>query len=204
MNSEKLSPQEIFWSQKIGQAYMEHNKFEPIERKKHRSEFYQLFENYDKNSKILEVGCNLGTNIKILENMNFNNLYGIDIFEGAINTAKTNVPNANFKVGTALNLPYKDNEFDIVFTSGVLIHQDPDTILPKVLSEIYRVSNKTIIGLEDYRVMFKSRMYRGEEKRYWSGPYHKAFQHYHKDLKPITKSQVEHHGLPRIQYVFEK
>ena len=55
MNSEKLSPQEIFWSQKIGQAYMEHNKFEPIERKKHRSEFYQLFENYDKNSKILYV-----------------------------------------------------------------------------------------------------------------------------------------------------
>ena len=60
------------------------------------------------------------------------------------------------------------------------------------------------MGLEDYSPMFQTRPYRGEEERYWSGPYHMAIQHYHKDLKMLTKEKVDHHGFSRIQYVFKK
>ena len=54
--------QEKFWSEEIGQAYMEHNKFEPELRKEKRKEFYDLFNTLDKEAKILECGCNNGTN----------------------------------------------------------------------------------------------------------------------------------------------
>ena len=46
--------QEKFWSEEIGQAYMEHNKFEPELRKEKRKEFYDLFNTLDKEAKILE------------------------------------------------------------------------------------------------------------------------------------------------------
>ena len=103
-----------------------------------------------------------------------------------------------------LNLPYKDNEFDVVFTSGVLIHQNPKNSLIKALSEIYRVSNNFIIGLEDFAPMFQTRTYRGEEERYWQGPYHDFIQNQFPSLKPQTISHVTHNNWPRVQYVFQK
>ena len=118
--TDNLTPQEIFWSKKIGQAYMEHNKFEPEERIIQRSTFFDLFNFLNKDTKILECGCNLGTNLAILKERGFNNLHGIEIFEGAANEARKNIPTSQITTGTMLNLPYKDNEFDVVFTKDIV------------------------------------------------------------------------------------
>ena len=205
--SNYTTPQETFWAETIGQAYMDHNKFEPSIRRSVRKEFYDLFEDLDKNSKVLEIGCNLGTNLAILHNMGFNNLNGVEIFKGAAEEAKKNVPSANITLGTALNLPYKNEEFDIVFTSGVLIHQHPSKGgLQQFIGEMVRVSNKFIIGLEDYHSTFlPTSVYRGEKERHWRGPYADAIKISFPDLKLTHKSRMDHwNNFPREQYIFEK
>ena len=196
--------QEKFWSEEIGQAYMEHNKFEPELRKEKRKEFYDLFNTLDKEVKILECGCNNGTNLAILSSMGFNNLYGLEIFEGAANEARKNNPKAQITVGTLLDLPYNDNEFDAVFTSGVLIHQNPQNSLIKAVSEIYRVSNQFIFGLEDYAGSFQCRSYRGKPDAYWFGPYCDFIQKQYPNLDCLHTSHCKYSDFPIAQYVFQK
>ena len=41
-----------------------------------------------KNLKILELGCNVGINLEILKKMGFNNLYGLEINNKAIEIAR--------------------------------------------------------------------------------------------------------------------
>tara|TARA_R110000851_G_scaffold95215_1_gene206950 strand:+ start:423 stop:1040 length:618 start_codon:yes stop_codon:yes gene_type:complete len=200
----RTTPQEIFWSEKIGQSYLENNKFEPEERLQTRSQFFDLFKNIDPNSKILECGCNNGTNLAILNKMGFNNLHGLEIYKGAVEEAKTNTPYATITEGTMLNLPYKDNEFDVVFTCGVLIHQNPENSLPTTLNEIYRVSKNNILGYEHYSKEFESRgNYRGEIDRYWSGPFDKFIQNLYPNIVLKNSFTIDHKGK-FINYFFQK
>ena len=139
--------------------------------------------------------------------MGFKTLHGVEIFDGAVKEAKKNVPTADIVLGTALDLPYKEDEFDIVFTCGVLIHQHPSKGgLQQFINEMVRVSNKFIIGLEDYHNTFlPTSIYRGEKERHWKGPYADAIKVAHPNLQLTHRSRVDHqHNYPREQYVFQK
>lgn len=198
------TPQEIFWSEKIGQSYLEKNLFEPTERALTRTHFFELFRSFDLNAKILECGCNNGTNLAILKEMGFNNLHGIEIFKGAVEEAKINIPSATITEGTMLNLPYNDKEFDIVFTCGVLIHQHPQNSLPIALNEIYRVTKSNILGYENYTPTHTSRgNYRGETDRYWWGPFHEIIQNQFPSIV-LTSNFITNHKASWINYSFQK
>jgi len=103
----------------------------------------------DRDIKILEVGTNRGLQIEKLKPMGFKNFYGIEITKRAINICKNRIGNINLVEASALEIPFKDNSFDLVFTSGVLIHIPPDCI-DLVIKEIYRISKRFIWGFEYY------------------------------------------------------
>lgn len=65
--------------------------------------------------------------------------------------AKKFTDGINIIRGTADDIPFRDGYFDLVFTSGVLIHINPQSI-GKVLREIYRCSNSLYLG---YGVLFR-------------------------------------------------
>lgn len=89
---------------------------------------------------ILDVGCGDGVLIYLLNQKlsQFNvKLYGVDNAAPALEIARQQIPNAEFKEGSAYSLDYPDNYFDIVVSSDVIEHvQKPD----EMLTEIYRVS----------------------------------------------------------------
>jgi ubiquinone/menaquinone biosynthesis C-methylase UbiE len=62
--------------------------------------------------------------------------------------------------GNAFELPFNDNCFDLIFTSGVLIHIAL-TDLPRALSEIHRVINRYILAIEYFAEEETSIYYRG-------------------------------------------
>jgi len=195
-----MNIQEKWWASAGGDAYSKRNINHPT-RYTERELFFNLFESLkEKNLSILEVGCNCGINLGILKDLGFTNLSGIDLNKTALEESRSRLPEATFIEGSALELPYKDQEFDLVFTSGVLIHMEPPDNLHQVLNEIYRCSSKYILGLEARADTFGTRKYKTRRDLYWRGPYEKEW----KELFPNLILEEENKIGFRICYKFSK
>jgi pseudaminic acid biosynthesis-associated methylase len=188
--------QESFWSGEFGDQYTNrninidqstYNKF-GITRTAMNQDFLDCL---DINT-VLEVGCNRGEQLNCLYQSNKErDYYGIDINEYALHEARENNLNLNVIKGSALNIPFKDNYFDLVFTSGVLIHIHPDN-LKHVMSEIYRCSKKYIWSFEYFSVDCKEINYRNNEGFLWKNNFSRLYQEYFPDLKLIKEEFYEY------------
>ncbi len=96
---------------------------------------------------VLEVGCNLGQQLRHLDLGSGVRLCGVDVQTEVLRVAQSVVPAATFVRADARSLPFADGAFDLVFTSGVLIHIPPAD-LGRAMDEIHRVSARWIWGLE--------------------------------------------------------
>ena len=136
-----------------------------------RTEINSMFlGDMDRDMRILEVGCNVGNQLLVLQKSGFNNLYGIELQSYAVEVSKQRTEGINIIQGSALDIPFKDGFFDMVFTSGVLIHF-MESDLPLVMSEIYRCSNKYIWGFEYYSKDFIEIIWRGKPNMMWKADY---------------------------------
>lgn len=99
----------------------------------------QVLRNFlkEENGNILVVGCGSWQEMSIINSKA--KATGIDISKVAIEKAKKQFPQFNFKVADATNLPFKDKEFDCVICSEVIEHIKNRS---KALSEINRVLKK--------------------------------------------------------------
>jgi len=95
--------------------------------------------------KICEAGCNIGNNLTSFPT-DFK-VNGFDMSKYALKEAKKRHAGFNFKEGNLNEIPFQNNEFDLVFTRGVLIHI-PSHDLDKILEELLRISNKWVFNLE--------------------------------------------------------
>lgn len=141
-------------------------------------------------NNILQVGCNRGFQLQILQKIGFKNLYGIDVNRKSVDLSKE-IKGIDIIEGNAFDLPFKNDFFNLVFTDGLLIHINPDEIR-FVLSEIYRVSKKYIMGFEYYNVEYKNIKYRGLENILWKGDFCKLYLKYFPDLKKIKETFFEY------------
>ena len=135
--------QAAFWRSKFGDEYTDRNIYSTEEL----DEFYKKTYNvtatdmYQESlrglsiSSCLEVGSNVGNQLKLLQKLGYQNLYGVEINAYAVQKAKELTKNINIIEGSAFDIPFKDGYFDLVFTAGVLIHIHPDD-LRRVMKEI--------------------------------------------------------------------
>lgn len=95
-----------------------------------------------KGKKVLEVGVGLGADHQMFAQKGAD-LYGVDLTERAINRTSQRLKlfdlKSTLQVADAENLPFNDEEFDLVYSWGV-VHHSPDT--EKAVGEIYRVLKK--------------------------------------------------------------
>jgi len=99
---------------------------------------FAQFQNF-KDKKVLEIGVGLGADHqKIAESGAI--LYGCDLTERAVENTQKRFDllglKTNLQVADAEQLPYSDNQFDAVYSWGV-IHHSPNT--PKAVDEIHRI-----------------------------------------------------------------
>ncbi|MCB0335265.1 MAG: glycosyltransferase, partial [Bdellovibrionales bacterium] len=76
------------------------------------------------NSSVLEIGCSSGYYVEILEYLLNQRLSytGADYSEAMISMAQSYYPQYNFVVADGAALPFTDAEFDVVISSGVILH----------------------------------------------------------------------------------
>ena len=155
----------------------------------------------DRDMKILEVGSNVGNQLLCLQGMGFNNLYGIELQGYAVELSKSRTERINIIEGSAFDIPFKDSYFDLVFTSGVLIHINPDD-LNIVMREIYRCTSEYIWGFEYYANEYSEIPYRGRGNLLWKAPFAKLYLDEFRDLELVKEKCIKYLDTNNIDSMF--
>ena len=162
------------WTGKFGEEYTDRNTLNLVELDElsHNKTGFSRTEQINEFlsdlglNNILEVGSNVGNQLLLLQKNGFKNLNGIEINWYAVEKAKERTKEINIIQGSAFDIPFKDAYFDLIFTSGVLIHISPQDI-NRVLDEIYRCSKKYIWGSEYFATEYTQVDYRGHDELLW-------------------------------------
>ncbi len=189
-----LSKQEQFWTGDFGKDYTERNSHSLDDW----NQFYiknwgvtklemnrRSLGDLNSQAKILEVGCNTGMQLRALQSMGYENLYGVEIQKYAVERAKDFTKYVNIIQGSGFDLPFKNGFFDVVCTNGVLIHISPND-LPRIMDEMYRCSSTFIWGFEYFSEETKEINYRGNKGYLWKANFAQLFLERFSDLKLVN------------------
>lgn len=155
--------QEEFWAGEFGAGYMQRNTGEQIIVSR-TVNFARMLRAATGVRSILELGCNIGMNLEALHRLSSAfQLSAVEINADAAKVASDrNV--ANVQVETIVERIVAAEEFDLTFTSGVLIHIAPD-MLSRAYDNLYRLSRRYILVNEYYNPTPTMVNYRGEDDR---------------------------------------
>lgn len=197
------------WENEFGKEYTKRNLIMPEEVNKLYMKRYGItrtlmnnvfLDFLNRDIKILEVGTNIGLQLHMLSQMGFKNLYGIEINSYAIEIShriNNGLPIYIIKA-SAFDMPSKDNFFDLVFTSGVLIHISPKDIRIAI-NEIYRCSKKYIWCFEYFsKKGYEEINYRGKSNMLWKTDFKKLFLDTFPDLKLNKEKFFSHRKEPHL------
>jgi len=88
-------------------------------------------------TRVLDLCCGSGQATQYLVPYS-QNVTGLDASPLSLQRAKQNVPQAEYVEAFAEDMPFADNQFDIVHTSAALHEMQPEQ-LRKIINEVYRV-----------------------------------------------------------------
>jgi spore coat polysaccharide biosynthesis protein SpsF len=155
--------QEEFWAGEFGDDYIARNKSDAL-LAANLALFSEIMKATGPVSSVLELGCNVGMNLKAFDLLGPTMLKaGFDINESAISQLKSEKPNFDVKTGSIIE-DLATEAVDLTFTKGVLIHINPD-YLEAVYANLYEKSNKYICVIEYYNPSPVSITYRGHDDR---------------------------------------
>lgn len=165
--------QEKFWAEEYSNKYIKKNS--KFNNQLGLEAWNKMLKNTRTIKSILECGCNIGRNIKFLNNIFLNvDISVIEISKRALEIAKR-----NNKIDQCFNGPIIkakfSKKFDLVFTMGVLIHIHPKDLI-KNMNKIYEFSNKYILIGEYFNRTPVSIKYQGKNERLFKNDFGKIFQ----------------------------
>lgn len=176
------SDQVDFWRSDFGDAYLSRNA-PSIEMIRSRTNMWsRILAPIAQRPpvSILEVGANVGNNLRALRNLTAATLHALEPFD----TARAQllhdgiVPAERIVQGAAESIAAPDGAYDLVFTSGVLIHIAPAN-LPAACREIYRTARRYVVCVEYFSQKPEEIAYHGNQgylfKRDFGGFYLDAF-----------------------------
>jgi pseudaminic acid biosynthesis-associated methylase len=155
----------------------------------------------DKDMKILEVGTNTGGQLVCLQQAGFKNLYGIELQSYAVELSKSKTKGINIIQGSAFAIPFHDSFYDLVFTSGLLIHIAPEDIYD-VLDEIHRCAKQYIWCFEYYSDVYTSIPYRGHDDLLWGANFSKLFLDRFHNLKLVREEHFRYLNNKNVDTMF--
>lgn len=169
---------EQLWAGDFGDAYVERNS----QAQKGREGFWSERIEQLQPESVLEVGCNLGGNLRPLRDLlPAARLAGIDVNESALAACREAVSGAELEVASAYDIPFEDGTFDLVFTTGVLIHLPPGKV-EEAMAEIVRCSGRYVLCGE-YRADSEEEVhYRGHEGALFRRDYGGMYERLHPEL----------------------
>jgi len=153
------------WSGEFGDRYTERNAASTDAVRGRTRVWAEVFRHIvgDMPASALEVGPNVGLNLRGIQALAPMDLWGIEPNPAARErlVADGVLPADRVIEGFGHEIPMADRSVELAFTSGVLIHVDP-SLLERTMREIHRVSSKYVFCSEYFSPKVETISYRGE------------------------------------------
>ena len=154
------------WRGDFGDTYVDRNPVTDEAIQQRERAFSQILGHIEEQppAAILEAGANVGINLRALKNVTDAELSAIEPNPTArkVLTGDGVIPTENIHDADLSKLPFEDGTFDLVFTSGVLIHV-PEAALETAYREMHRVSRGFVLSIEYFSPTPVSIPYRGRD-----------------------------------------
>ncbi len=139
-------------------------------------------------ANILEVGCNVGINLRALSQLTEAELHGVEPNDKArrIAVETGSVSPDRLRDDSIESLGFGDGACDMVFTSGVLIHIPPEK-LEAAYREMYRVAERWILSIEYFSRQPETITYRGLPNMLFKRDYGRLWLDLYPDLEPVAQ-----------------
>jgi len=152
-----------YWAGPEGDAYHKRNWVDW----RVRTGFWRDMINYTGVRSVLEIGCNAGWNMSAIKECGENvNCVGTEINYGAY----LHAIGAGLKAHHTHDFAQVPGAFEMVFTSGVLIHIEPENII-NMMQGIRDKALRWVLAIEYEAAAETEIEYRGERGRLWKRPY---------------------------------
>jgi pseudaminic acid biosynthesis-associated methylase len=162
------TPQAEFWRGEFGDAYTDRNAASAAQMQARIALWSEILSHTISAppASILEVGANLGVNLRALGLLSPARRFAVEPNDKAreILVRDKVVAHADLRGGLATRIDFPDAVADFAFTSGVLIHIHPDQLLPS-LTEIHRCAGRWIGCIEYFSDKPEMIPYRGHDDR---------------------------------------
>lgn len=154
------------WRGAFGDAYVDRNQADERRLRASVAMWAKIIDRMsgDPPRSILEVGANIGANLRSLARVTDAELYALEPNARARSQLEAGgvLPTSRILDGMGQSIPLADESVDLAFTCGVLIHIPPSDLL-SVCREMYRCAKKYIVCVEYFSVEPEEQTYRGEE-----------------------------------------
>jgi len=186
-NALSLQEMELSYKERYGMARTEMN--------------FRFIGRLDTDIRVLEVGSNVGNQLLCLQKAGFKDLYGVELQPYAVELSKSRSEGMNIIQGSALDIPFKDGFFDLVFTSGLLIHIAPED-MSTVLDEMHRCTKQYIWCFEYYSDVYTGITYRGHNDLLWKANFSKLFLDHFDDLRLVKEELFTYLDSDNVDAMF--
>lgn len=180
-NTKYSTPQEEFWAGEFGNDYIGRNKLEEMAPAR-LSLFSKILARTTNVNSVMEFGANIGTNLYAIHQLLPKaEIKAVEINPKAAATLKSYPWVKNSIEGSFTSQDFK-NEADLTFTSGVLIHLNPD-VLRKAYENLYQASRKYIVVCEYYNPSPVTISYRDHQDRLFKRDFAGEIMDEYRDLE---------------------
>lgn len=156
--------QEEFWASDFGDQYIERNRSSQL-LASNLQFFSRVLRSVQSVRSCLELGANIGMNLRALKLLfPACRLSAVEVNAAAAKELQSQVPDAEVFTGAIQDFKVNDSSYELVFTKGVLIHLNPNT-LPETYEKMYRASRRYVLIAEYYNPAPVAIPYRGHENK---------------------------------------
>ena len=169
-----MNDQELFWQKTYAEKYIKKNY--TFDDNKGAKAWKKMLSKCNKDDlNILECGSNIGRNIRqIKKSFPKSTCSVIEINNEALEICKFNNDIEKSFCGSLFDCDFDKNQFDLVFTMGVLIHTAPENLL-SAMTKIKSWSSKYILFGEYFNRTPCSIEYQGQKNQLFKRDFGKFF-----------------------------